>query len=109
MSPEEWWRWGLQGHADLGLETEVFHHVPGAELRFQDAGDSECPGHYTRRLHALGAIALIGQPFGFTWDDYDRLDMLAVEADLGHERTDPALVAWYVGMRDRIAALLPPR
>ena len=45
--------------------------------------------------HQLAAVALYGQPFGFTWDDVDRL----------RTTNDPVLRS----LADRIAALLPPR
>ena len=68
------------------------------------------PGQYTNRgenllawaeddthlnRHQLAAIALHGQPFGFAWDDVDRL----------RATNDSALGS----LADRIAALLPPR
>lgn len=49
--------------------------------------------------HWLGAVALQGQPFGFTWADVEALrawDPRNYEAELRN-------------LADRIAALLPPR
>jgi hypothetical protein len=52
--------------------------------------------------HALAALALYGQPFGFTWDDVDRIRMAAMYY--------PGEMARALdGIGDRIAALLPPR
>ena len=53
--------------------------------------------------HALAAISLHGQPFGFTRKDVDVLrDAAIVVAD------GPALSAYLGAIADRIAALLPP-
>lgn len=55
--------------------------------------------------HALAALALHGQPFGFTWEDVDELRenwSLGVQGvKLSREFAD--------SLADRIAALLPPR
>lgn len=53
-------------------------------------------------VHALAALALHGQPFGFTWDDVDLLRTRVME----RAREDTALLA---SLADRIAALLAPR
>ena len=49
------------------------------------------PKTQTQERHALAALLLNGQPFGFTWRDVDNIEDVA-----------PDLAA-------RIAALLPPR
>ena len=56
------------------------------------------------RPHAVAALCLHGQPFGFTWGDVRELDD-AVErlCEVGH--VDVAAV---MHIRDRIEALLPP-
>ena len=78
------------------------------------------------RLHAVAASCLYGQPFGFTWEDVDRLrwGVIAMlrqwNVTLGDdssihsltsqdvaEHDQSAAVVWDVS--DRIAALLPPR
>ena len=51
--------------------------------------------------HATAAVALHGQPFGFTWEDVDGLRMVAQS----HEAFGSAIE----DVADRIAALLPPR
>ncbi len=64
--------------------------------------------------HALAALALDGQPFGFTHDDVDQLhraaDALSAAAGSTHERTVPRPSAEVLlGLARRIAGLLPPR
>jgi hypothetical protein len=54
---------------------------------------------YVDRPYASAALALHGQPFGFTWDDVDALREAEVHAN--DERVS--------AVADRIAALLPPR
>ena len=54
--------------------------------------------------HGLAALTLHGQPFGFTWEDVDRVRSVA-EPDSDWYREDE----WLVSLADRIAALLPPR
>lgn len=52
--------------------------------------------------HAHAAIALNGQPFGFTWNDVDDLRATA--------HSSPAAFAERItNLADRIEALLPPR
>ncbi len=69
--------------------------------------------------HAVAALALHGQLFGFTWADVDALDgarsaTRSYEYEYGSDvrgadnGTLPELVA-LASLRDRIAALLPPR
>lgn len=74
--------------------------------RIADGGALEAEGELdASRRHALAALALHGQPFGFTWKDVD-LIRSTVLADDFHSPDD-----WFVLQRlaDRIAALLPPR
>jgi hypothetical protein len=57
--------------------------------------------------HAIAALALHGQPFGFTWEDVDWLRAMADWAEeYGVAADGPA---WVNALADRIAALLPPR
>ena len=56
--------------------------------------------------HALAALALHGQPFGFTWDDVDDLREIAPGF---HHRGDGQVERALLDLADRIAALLPPR
>lgn len=52
--------------------------------------------------HALAALALFQQPFGFTWEDVDELHNEIMRGYL----LRPDDIA---SLADRIAALLPPR
>lgn len=70
---------------------------------------------YPEERHALAALALYGQPFGFTRADVDLLRELANPMACGARRdgiTDdaPAFQAAFrvANLADRIAALLPP-
>lgn len=60
--------------------------------------------------HALAALCLHGQPFGFTWDDVDRL---LVAADRDEETVSymggGSYRSKFRSIAERIAALLPPR
>ena len=62
----------------------------------------------TEQRHALAAIALHEQPFGFTWKDVDGLRYLAAGIDRQHPGGMNAL-GIVSDLADRIAALLPPR
>jgi hypothetical protein len=69
------------------------------------------------RPHAVAALALHGQPFGFTWEDVDLLrDDLTGEHDWaweGDQRVDCGefgdVKAARLALAAKIAALLPPR
>lgn len=78
---------------------------PGAAARI-DGGAVEAQGRFAGdERHALAALALHGQPFGFTWKDVDMLRSTVLADDL-HSHDD-----WWELQRlgSRIAALLPPR
>jgi hypothetical protein len=91
-------------------------------LGIEDQSEDAAKG-YARVLpqarHALAALALHDQPFGFTWEDVDRLREAVDDIDFSHI-TDPErrqlmeldtrmLRAWMLDLADRIADLLPPR
>lgn len=116
LTPEEWA--SKEAEVSSWLRIAVLHDgLLAVSVAPDDAeatdGDS-APIHmatvgYAERPHALAALALHGQPFGFTWEDVDALRRCAdaIEGadggyfDAGSE--DLRAVA------DRIAALLPPR
>jgi hypothetical protein len=63
--------------------------------------------------HGLAALALYGQPFGFTWDDVDAIERVVAGGELQGSLSPLSAVArqndrlrWLI---DRIAALLPPK
>lgn len=93
LTPEEWagpfpverhdWLAGVKSRGDGSLRLYL-----AVKWTPMDEADS---------LHALAALALHGQPFGFTWEDVDWLESLE------------GCGLHVVSLRDRIAALLPPR
>jgi hypothetical protein len=60
----------------------------------------------TRKLVAL---ALHGQPFGFTWEMVDVLDYVMAIVKSSAAPATARVLRDLSGPRDRIAALLPPR
>ena len=58
------------------------------------------------RRHALAALALHGQPFGFTRDDVEHVRLVAGQCDA--LRLGPSHASVLRDLADRIAALLPP-
>ena len=128
MTPEEWAA-ALNPGGDVDMvrgDLRLWRHDEGEPfpvevgIRSVDimngervAGISHVLG---KDLHALAALALHGQPFGFTWEDVD-----ALRYDAEQARRLAVLHAgrWYGDMHelevrlssiaDRIAALLPPR
>lgn len=111
LSPEEWklsWRriqcfdsWdneesNLSGVGEIyagGGELLVTGHEYHFRANFSAAKDR----------HALAALALHGQPFGFSHEDVETL-----ERALGYDPTTGDLSVALESLRDRIAALLPP-
>lgn len=71
-------------------------------------------GKDPRTLHYAAALALHGQPFGFTWRDVDLLegqvqDLRRVAQPVGPMHSFWDDITYLEMLRDRIAALLPPR
>ena len=68
---------------------------------------------HSEKLHALAALCLHGQPFGFTWEDVDALRNWADAEE--ESRADGAMSSSGVGpgvarsIANRIASLLPPQ
>lgn len=56
--------------------------------------------------HQVAAVALHGQPFGFTREDVNRLRQMGWALGEGDYQGIP--IAWFGKLADRIAALLPP-
>lgn len=78
-----------------------------AQVGGKDFADMHCDPHgfiVGEDRHALAALALRDQPFGFDWDDVDALRSIAESPDLRGWETGAA-----DSLADRIAALLPPR
>jgi hypothetical protein len=97
LTREEWA--GATGAIDPLMEPFTELHVsiqPDGALAIWGAYDGGVQSPAAR--HALAALALHGQPFGFTWQD---VDLLRDAVDY----LDPRIRT----LADRIAALLPPR
>jgi hypothetical protein len=81
----------------------------------EDIGGSpstEMLGDHAETEHELAALALHGQPFGFTREDVALLDRAARNAgplcEYSDEESIAELVARYRDFAARLAALLPP-
>lgn len=88
LTPDEW-AWTLSVHgSDLSARA--------------DAIEQAVNGPATPRFHMAAAIALHGQPFGFTWADIDALlDMMDDARVTQSEAVQP--------LYEKIVALLPPK
>lgn len=79
--------------------------------------DGETEEEVRKMRHGLAALALYGQPFGFTWEDVRQLrdvaETIAGEWGLGgrweDQGDDADIFAEWKSLIDRIAALLPPK
>lgn len=92
LTPEDW-----QSYAPL--DRTLAHHAPA---RMHD------------NAHGAAALALHGQPYGFTWNDYEVI--LDTSNELEHDYDGPFMSTEQQHQVDtlrsaaaRIAALLPPR
>lgn len=86
------------------LSAEEWAQFPPGDLKYDGVlykGDVRLP--LVDGPHALAALALHAQPFGFTWEDVDRL---LARAEL---TADPSESVWCLNLASRIVALLPPR
>lgn len=129
LTAEEWQRkevnegkhrWGGNVYADEDT------------IDFDDGIDPQHGAGFRERRHAVAALALWEQTYGFTWDDVDRHEVLAKRAEtrwlLRRDRAmrdggflfrSPEALResdeidaerrWHESMAARIAALLPPR
>lgn len=105
LTPEEWERVPIAppvslfppGVCDL-IDVQMGGVAGGEEIK-RDLG-----------AHALAALALHGQPFGFTWEDVDVLRRVSHAYDLAIGRgVFDEITARHSSVADRIASLLPPR
>jgi hypothetical protein len=97
-------------------------HPGSGVLGIEDQSD-DAPKGYARVLpearQALAALALNDQPFGFTWEDVDRLREAVNDIDYSHiadpeqrklmELDTRVMRVWMLDLADRIADLLAPR
>lgn len=105
---EEEWRDAFTGHG-CGHDDPAWNVM--VEMERQAQGGSR---------HKTAALALHGQPFGFTWEDVDRLQghlatlekivLIPGEDDEPEWHTrHRANIDWHRSLADRIESLLPPR
>jgi hypothetical protein len=92
LTPEEWATQEVAGDARRDHRFWLFG--PESETWFE-AGNP----------HGIAALALHGQPFGFTWEDVDWL----IWQEGGYPYGPEFQAAFARSLADRIAALLPPR
>jgi hypothetical protein len=97
LTPEEWARW-REGETFFGGMNA--RRERGGIMVEQDSDDEVWVNDENRA--ALAALALHGQPFGFTWEDVDAIRTTATYLHDGGEDQLHAIA-------DRIEALLPPR
>lgn len=100
LTAEDWASRGMLGNAQVGTARLIGDDLYADELPFRG-----------RRRHALAALALHGQPFGFTWEDVDALQRVIDDYDPTNFPQPSSGVPRrvLVLLRARIAALLPPR
>lgn len=104
LTPDEWkegdgafWRGDhYVERIDVSGEGHYALHIKDKSGRPEQIIDTMDP----EWLHAIAALCLHGQNFGFTWADVVNLRATALHANWpGH---------WADSLADRIAALLPP-
>lgn len=86
--------------------AEMRHRAAAGDARVDADGVLRAEGAFAAdERRALAALALHGEPQGFTWEDVDFIRSAALADDL-HSPDD-----WFILQRlgHRIAALLPPR
>jgi hypothetical protein len=100
LTPKEWAR----GATDDGTA----YTTAAGEIATMDYALGERA--IVRHPHALAALALHGQPYGFTWEDVDALRLTLSLAAMGSSDGEDADACGRASsLADRIAALLPPR
>ena len=108
LAPAEW---NIGQRVTLEQKVRVEHDGNGSEfLTIQDKPHHASYAFSGNDRHALAALALHGQPFGFTWADVDTLakEVGYMEAATEYQ-VDPEITDRLRSLIDRIAALLPPR
>lgn len=110
MTPEEWGRQEIEFGDEGWAHIEGVFPVAGGEpilvtnelyVGTYDA-DGKANGGVTVRRHALAALSLFGQPFGFTPFDVNNL----LHCADGYDMPQPMRDHFYA-LATRIAALLP--
>lgn len=104
LTPEEWsLALDESTHVMASLDKDGFAELRDKRLRVTLSSSEDTDDIYPNGRHALAALALYGQPFGFTPEDV-RL-VLGCVIRYGPEKApNPALY----DLASRIRALLPP-
>lgn len=103
MTAEEWTQPPHAVRDGWTFTHEDAHKTPWLSVGFGDEEDGHAFSAET--FHALAALALHGQDFGFTWEDVDTLRSQARWLPASQHRAEFVMS----DLADRIAALLPPR
>lgn len=115
MTPEEWAAKRISyGNGLVANEQDCAgygYHVDGDGDLYYEIGYEGCDRtEGIDRRHAMAALALYGQPFGFTHEDVDGLrEVAGWLMDINYHDADPEGAALCRSLADRIIALLPPK
>jgi hypothetical protein len=119
LTPAEWAEGSARGRG-CDSDQEFHRHSDGDLSMMEDGAVAAIIGD-PATMHALAALALDGQPFGFTWGEVTillnearvlqmvTLPLVRSRGDAEHEALLEAKVAGLKSIASRIAALLPPR
>jgi len=98
LTPEEWG----QQYIEIGHGGREFTFYDDCTVEVDSHSGSHVTGYFNTRRHALAALCLHGQPFGFTRSDVEFL------RSFGDAQMDIAEGPMIHAIADRIEALLPP-
>lgn len=106
LTPDEWRAGKAYRDRDENYALKIGHGF-AVEVEFSDDEEFQYAevGIGGDAGHALAALALHNQPYGFTWEDVDMLR--AMPDGTGYASVDDP--ERFASVIDRIAALLPPR
>lgn len=101
LTAEEWSTFDVSGF--VNQRPTMVKYIDGDV----EVGNTIVPAEH---LHALAALCLHGQPFGFTWEDVEEVRSCALGfrcGDFAGGNGEP-YASRLDALADRIAALLPP-
>jgi hypothetical protein len=107
LTPEEW---GATGYSrdGIGAASVERGHVTVHDWRVDGPFGEEIVGLAPPECHAVAALCLHNQPFGFTQDDVELINEAAGFHDSLTYHSFPEEAVKYRALASRIAALLPP-
>lgn len=111
LTREEWQRGGRDGARQGRDDERLGVHLDRGTVVLSEPDSAHCQDlPYVavpdRLRHALAALALHDQPFGFTHEDVATLEATALEMDARFHSEHPEVVRLH-SLAARIAALLP--